>query len=265
MRPYEIMVILDPTLDERTVSPSLEAFLNVVRKDGGKVDKIDIWGKRVRWPFMQRQLKFPNYHIDRGEGLDFYDVGQSRGAGGLGIWYDNKLWVSRNWAKKQIAQDSGDAATFTVDYNPWPVDVVRKVWEHRSFSLPMGSNFTRMQSTLSSDTRDPLIVSIGIAKHASGPGQATVTRDAAYGRLTVAGPGSPEHGQMFITVAVDPAMVEGFAEDSLNYLILVKVTPGTPFVYYSGYAYDRGLDVHTAAEWAKLVDSTHFDFTARAE
>ena len=46
MRPYEIMVILDPTLDERTVAPSLETFLNVVRKDGGTVDKIDIWGKR---------------------------------------------------------------------------------------------------------------------------------------------------------------------------------------------------------------------------
>ena len=46
MRPYEIMVILDPTLDERTVSPSLETFLNVIRKDGGAVDKVDIWGKR---------------------------------------------------------------------------------------------------------------------------------------------------------------------------------------------------------------------------
>ena len=46
MRPYEIMVILDPTLDERTVSPSLETFLNVIRKDGGTVDKVDIWGKR---------------------------------------------------------------------------------------------------------------------------------------------------------------------------------------------------------------------------
>ena len=46
MRPYELMVILDPTLDERTVAPSLETFLNVVRKDGGTVDKVDIWGKR---------------------------------------------------------------------------------------------------------------------------------------------------------------------------------------------------------------------------
>ena len=46
MRPYELMVILDPTLDERTVAPSLETFLNVVRKDGGTVEKVDIWGRR---------------------------------------------------------------------------------------------------------------------------------------------------------------------------------------------------------------------------
>ncbi|MCV7316584.1 30S ribosomal protein S6 [Mycolicibacillus parakoreensis] len=46
MRPYEIMVILDPTLDERTVAPSLETFLNVIRKDGGTVEKVDIWGRR---------------------------------------------------------------------------------------------------------------------------------------------------------------------------------------------------------------------------
>jgi small subunit ribosomal protein S6 len=40
------MVILDPNLDERTVAPSLDTFLNVVRQDGGKVDKVDVWGKR---------------------------------------------------------------------------------------------------------------------------------------------------------------------------------------------------------------------------
>jgi len=40
------MVILDPTLDERTVAPSLEQFLAVVRNDGGSVEKVDVWGKR---------------------------------------------------------------------------------------------------------------------------------------------------------------------------------------------------------------------------
>ena len=46
MRAYEVMVILDPSLDERTVQPSLEQFLNVIRTDGGSVEKLEVWGKR---------------------------------------------------------------------------------------------------------------------------------------------------------------------------------------------------------------------------
>ena len=46
MRQYEMMVILDPDLEERTVAPCLDTFLNVVRQDGGTVDKVDIWGRR---------------------------------------------------------------------------------------------------------------------------------------------------------------------------------------------------------------------------
>ncbi|WP_371872805.1 30S ribosomal protein S6 [Herbiconiux sp. L3-i23] len=40
------MVILDPEIDERTVAPSLDKFLNVIRNDGGTVDSVDIWGRR---------------------------------------------------------------------------------------------------------------------------------------------------------------------------------------------------------------------------
>jgi small subunit ribosomal protein S6 len=40
------MVILDPDLEERTVGPSLDTYLNVVRQDGGSVEKVDVWGRR---------------------------------------------------------------------------------------------------------------------------------------------------------------------------------------------------------------------------
>ena len=46
LRPYEVMIILDPDLEERTVAPSLDTYLNVVRQDGGSVDNVDVWGKR---------------------------------------------------------------------------------------------------------------------------------------------------------------------------------------------------------------------------
>jgi len=46
VRQYELMVILDPDLEERTVAPSLDRYLSLVTKDGGTVDSVDIWGRR---------------------------------------------------------------------------------------------------------------------------------------------------------------------------------------------------------------------------
>ncbi|HEX5861413.1 MAG TPA: 30S ribosomal protein S6 [Nocardioides sp.] len=46
MRAYEVMVILEPSLEERTIEPSLDKYLNVVRKDGGNVESVDVWGRR---------------------------------------------------------------------------------------------------------------------------------------------------------------------------------------------------------------------------
>jgi small subunit ribosomal protein S6 len=46
MRHYELMVILDPDLEERTVQPSLDQFLGVIRQGGGTVEKVDVWGRR---------------------------------------------------------------------------------------------------------------------------------------------------------------------------------------------------------------------------
>jgi small subunit ribosomal protein S6 len=46
LRHYEIMVILDSSLEERTVAPSLDTYLNVIRTAGGSVEKLDVWGRR---------------------------------------------------------------------------------------------------------------------------------------------------------------------------------------------------------------------------
>ena len=46
MRRYEMMVILDPDLEERTAAPSLETYLKIIKDSGGSVDRLDIWGRR---------------------------------------------------------------------------------------------------------------------------------------------------------------------------------------------------------------------------
>ena len=222
---------------------------------------IDAWGKRVRWPFMDRQLRTGDQHADHGEGIDFYNVGTGRGIGGLGIWYDNKLWTSRNYVRPKILRSGPEVAEFSVEYDPWPVDTLRTVRESRRFTLPAGTNFTRMTSTMTSNSDAEMIVGIGISKRPiNGSKLGEIRRDEAGARISWWGPADGDKGRMAAAVIVDPAAFAGFAEDTDNYLILVRVMPGRPFVYYSGATWDRGGDFASREAWDRYVGAQRPDF-----
>ncbi|WP_294138652.1 glycoside hydrolase family 88 protein [Sphingomonas sp.] len=231
------------------------------REEPPSSSAIDAWGKHVPWPFMERQLKTGKQHDYHGEGIDFYNAGTTRGAGGLGIWYDDKLWVSRNWATYRILKNGPDAADFEVDYAPWPVDVVRKVWETRRFTLPVGTNFTRMVSTLHSDKTGPLVVGIGIQKKPTTTTAGTFTADRARGRFSLWTPTDADKGAMGVAVMVDPGQIADVVEDADNYIVLVRVTPGRPLVYYMGATWSKSRDFHDRATWDAYVMAQKPDFT----
>ncbi|CAL8976134.1 MAG: 30S ribosomal protein S6 [Actinobacteria bacterium] len=46
MRKYEVVVIIDPEVDERQVNGLLDKPLAGLTKAGGTVDNIDVWGRR---------------------------------------------------------------------------------------------------------------------------------------------------------------------------------------------------------------------------
>lgn len=46
MHKYELMVIFDPSTEEKQVTPILEKSLAVVTNAGGTVDNLDLWGRR---------------------------------------------------------------------------------------------------------------------------------------------------------------------------------------------------------------------------
>ena len=221
---------------------------------------IDAWGKRVRWPVMRGMIERGDYHADHGEGVDFFGVHGSRGVGGLGIWYDNKLWSSRNYASARILQNGPDVARFEVTYAPWPVDTARTVRETRSFALPMGSNFTRMVSRIDSDKPGPLTVAIGLYKHPTSPADGTLTVDRATGRVSFWTPPDATKGSMGVAVMVDPRQIAGIVSDYDDNLVLLNVTPGKPFVYYIGATWSQAPDFPTRALWEAYVTAQRPSF-----
>ena len=46
MRPYELIVIIHPGLDETAVNQSLEKIKGWITSAGGTISTIDVWGKR---------------------------------------------------------------------------------------------------------------------------------------------------------------------------------------------------------------------------
>lgn len=222
---------------------------------------IDSWGKNAPWPFMDRQLRSGDQHAYHGEGLDFYNVGTGRGAGGLGIWHDNKLWTSRNYRTYRIIKNGPDVADFEVYYAPWPVDVSRKVWETRRFTLPLGTNFTRMVSTISSDKPGPLTIGIGIGKRTTGQAAGQLNIDRARGLMSWWGPEDGAHGRMAIAIRVDPSMIVAQRDDADNHLFLLRVTPGKPFVYFSGSAWSKGVGgFDTRGKWDAYAAGERLSF-----
>lgn len=223
---------------------------------------IDSWGKQYPWPYADRQLRTGDQHGYHGEGLDFYNVGTGRGAGGLGVWHDNKLWTSRNYIAHRVLATGGKVADFEVDYAPWPVGVDRQVRETRRFTLPLGTHFTRMVSTLSSNRPEPLLVGIGIGRKTTGPKDGEVTVDRARGLMTWWGPEEGAHGRMAIAVRVDPSAIVEARDDVDNRMLIVRVTPDKPFVYYSGSAWSLGAGGFTTREkWQAYAAAERLDFS----
>lgn len=222
---------------------------------------IDSWGKNVVWPFADRHLRTGDQHRDNGEGLDFYHVGTTRGAGGLGIWWDNKLWTSRNYVRPRILHTGGDLADFTVDYDPWPVGTDRTVRETRRFTLRTGTHFTRLQSTIASNRPGDLLVGIGIGRRTTGPGAGDLTVDRAAGIISWWGPEEGANGRMAVALKVDPSAIAEIRQDADNELVLLRVTPGRPFVYYTGSAWSLGQGgFHNRAGWDRYVSAERTDF-----
>jgi hypothetical protein len=215
---------------------------------------IDAWGKSVRYPFMTRQLRTGDQHAYHGEGIDYYNVGTFRGAGGLGVWDGGKLWVSRNWKSYKILKDGPDAASFKVDYAPWQAGASRKVWESRTFTLPMGTNFTRLVSTFQSDKKGPLTVA-SASPRSPPPRPRNPERRQGQGRGDLLGrhrSGQGDHG---------PGPAAGSQADRRRRRDRQRLAgaaeghPGKPFVYYMGAAWDKGLDFHSRAEWEAYVQA----------
>src|SRR5262245_18379798 len=82
---------------------------------------IDVWPKSVHKLVDDAWYKKGHdaYHIDTGEGADFYDVGETLGNGGTASWVGDTLYRSANFKSYRIIASGPVRAIFELKYDPW--------------------------------------------------------------------------------------------------------------------------------------------------
>ncbi len=239
----------------RTYGPALAAPAPAgVVKEVLVTSGLDIWFKRVDYPIVDRWYNkgHDHYHKDQGEGMDMYNVGKSRGAGGTGIWDGKTLYTGVNYASYKILANGPIRAVFELHYAPWDAGG-RQVSEVKRFTVDAGHWLDRIDSTFTTTAGDtaPLTVAVGLNKTPSDKGQDAKIGVGRDGKVLLQWV-EQKSNDAFGTAIVLPS-AEGFAQDPLNELVFAKATPGKLLRYYAGAAWSRAGEITSRAQWERLA------------
>jgi hypothetical protein len=222
---------------------------------------LDLWFKRVPYPIVDRWYNkgHDHYHHDEGEGMDMYNVGKSRGAGGTGIWDGKTLHVASNYAGWKVLANGPIRAIFELRYDSWDA-AGTPVTETKRFTVDAGSFLDRIDSTFEFAGKDTLTVAVGLNKTPADKGQDAridVKRDKASGTL-LQWVGQKSNGD-FATAVILPG-AQDFVDDPLNNLVYAQVKSGQPLRYYAGGAWSRAGEITAVTLWQSYLA----DFARRA-
>ncbi|KQZ44327.1 DUF4861 family protein [Duganella sp. Root1480D1] len=240
-------------IGHRTYGPALAAPAPAgVVKEVLVTSGLDLWFKRVPYPIVDRWYNkgHDHYHHDEGEGMDMYNVGRSRGAGGTGVWEGGKLYVSTNYASWKVLANGPVRSIFELSYAAWDAAGL-PVMETKRFTVDAGQQLDMIESTFSYAGEKPLTIAVGLNKTPSDKGQNPQIATRREGKVLLQWVEQAGNGAFGTAVIVPTA--QGFAEDSLNELILAPASAGKPLRYYAGGAWSRAGEITSREHWEAYV------------
>ncbi|MEI6945579.1 DUF4861 family protein [Paraflavisolibacter sp. H34] len=232
----------------RMYGPALQA--------SGEVSSgIDVWAKRTRELVINRWYQADDYHKDQGEGLDFYGVGKTLGAGGIAPLVQNQLAPSQNFISCKVLDNGPLRTTFQLHYAPWKAGG-HTISEVKTITLDAGSYLNKVEVAYKTKAAS-LPVAVGIAQL---PGQGAPWSDVVgkeSGLLAYRHPADPAHGVLMAGAIVPGActprqlpLAEADHYQHTGHAVLTTTyTKDRPFTYFQGAAWDKEGGIQSFESW----------------
>lgn len=227
---------------------------------------VDVWVKRTRDLVLDKWYAagHDSYHLDKGEGADFYKVGPTLGGGATAIWRGGKLHRAENFKNYRIVADGPIRAIFELDFEPWDADGL-KVTEKKRIAIDAGQNLYWQQSVFTAQGADSIQYAIGFVKRPGLIGSTSKARSWAW--LTGWGPvdnkpGEGGHGELGTAVLLDRSRVLDMKETEDHYVITATARSGQPVVHYVGAGWTGSRDFRDVEDWWTYLDESARRFGA---
>ena len=218
---------------------------------------IDVWPKRVKALVVEKWYAKGHdaYHIDTGEGADFFDVGETLGAGGTAIWANDSIHRADNFKSWRIIANGPVRAIFELKYDPWKGgdNTVREV---KRIAIDAGHNVYRSESVFTRDGAGEIPYAIGLVKRPGMRGTSSI--DSPWPWLSGWGPVAPKnggHGELGTAVLMQRQQWRDWKEIGNHYLAIGRVRSGEPAVHYVGAGWTASGDFPDPQSWWAYLDA----------
>ena len=220
---------------------------------------VDVWVKRVRTPIVEKWYAKGHdlYHHDTGEGADFFDVGQSLGAGGTAIYRDNKLYRAWNFKSWKMIANGPVRAIFELYYQPWEAGGIR-VTETKRIAIDAGQNLNHVTSIFRQENAAPgtdITWATGLVKRKNVVGSESKAQPWAW--LSEWGPVLPKdggHGDLGLAVMLPRDAVADWKETNDHYFAVSHARSGEPVNYWIGAGWTGSGDFRDVSDWQTYLD-----------
>ena len=210
----------------------------------------DVGVKRTDRLILNERYKRNEYHIDHGDGMDYYHVGFSLGAGNMAPYVKDSIYYSANYRQWKVLDNGPLRSTFQLTHDTWNAGGTN-VKVTKTISLDAGSQLNKIENVYSFDGEKPLPVVVGIIKR---PETGTISLNEQQG---VMGYWEPVHGKDGTTGvgAILTSPVSNMMVTKKQILAKTEVKNNVPVIYYTGAAWDKAGVITNAKQWQDYLNN----------